>query len=77
MNMYGSLFADWMDVETREFVRGWQPWQGLNTFFDWNTTYPDAGLFVVDESCYTGDLNQNISCISGPPEPQTTLLADL
>jgi len=68
----------WMDVETGEMVRGWQPWQGLNLYFDWNPTIPDPINFKVDESCYKGFLNQNISCISGPPdEDDLTRFRDL
>lgn len=57
----------WIEVATNKMIRGWQPYNGLNIYYNWDTTVPDPSKFVVDKSCYTGFLHKNISCVAPPP----------
>jgi len=59
----------WVDVKTNLFVRGWQPWNGLNVYIPgtWKVGPVAEELFAVPESCYTGFLHKNISCIAPYP----------
>jgi len=57
----------WVDVETNQWIRAWQPFNGLNVYATWNFTAPDPSFFKVAPSCYTGPLHKNISCVSPPP----------
>lgn len=59
----------WIDVATNRMVRGWQPYNGLNVYYDWDVSAPDPALFEVDKSCYKYLLHKNISCIAPYPEP--------
>jgi len=59
----------WVDVKTNLMVRGWQPFNGLNVYYDWNMTAPNPSLFTVDKSCYSGPLHKNISCVAPYPDP--------
>lgn len=59
----------WVDTHTGKFVRGWQPWNGLNVYIPgtWKVGPVAKELFEVPESCYTGFLHKNISCIAPYP----------
>lgn len=57
----------WIDVASNKMVRGWQPWNGLNVYYDWDLTAPDPKVFEVPKSCYSGALHKNISCIAPYP----------
>jgi hypothetical protein len=57
----------WVEVSTNLMVRGWQPYNGLQIWYDWNTTMPDEDKFTVPKGCYTGFLHRNISCRAPPP----------
>jgi len=57
----------WVDVETNQWIRAWQPFNGLNVYDTWNLTAPDPNFFIVSKSCYTGVLHKNISCVAPPP----------
>eukprot|EP00463_Aulacantha_scolymantha_P005181 TRINITY_DN64_c0_g1_i1.p1 TRINITY_DN64_c0_g1~~TRINITY_DN64_c0_g1_i1.p1 ORF type:complete len:376 (-),score=72.65 TRINITY_DN64_c0_g1_i1:708-1835(-) len=57
----------WVDVETNQWIRAWQPFNGLNVYDTWNLTAPDPSFFIVSKSCYTGVLHKNISCVAPPP----------
>lgn len=59
----------WVDVATNLFVRGWQPWNGLNVYKpgSWVIGEPDESIFAVDKSCYSGLLHKNITCIAPYP----------
>lgn len=57
----------WISPETGHFVRGWQPWNGLNVYKPgtWSIGAVPKEKFAVPKSCYSGLLHKNISC-SGP-----------
>jgi len=57
----------WIEVETNQMIRAWQPFNGLNVYSNWNYTEPVPQFFKVDPSCYTGVLHKNISCVAPPP----------
>lgn len=57
----------WIEVETNQMIRAWQPFNGLQIYSNWNYTMPPQENFKVDKSCYTGLLHKNISCIAPPP----------
>lgn len=59
----------WVDVKTNLFVRGWQPWNGLNVYVPgtWQVGPVDADNFKVPESCYKGLLHKNVSCAAPYP----------
>lgn len=54
----------WVSTETGKFVRGWQPWNGLNVYIPgtWQVGPVAKELFAIPESCYKGLLHKNISC---------------
>jgi hypothetical protein len=54
----------WVSVATNKFVRGWQPWNGLNVYKPgtWNVGPVPKEKFALPESCYKGLLHKNISC---------------
>ena len=54
----------WIDVATNLMIREWQPFNGLQTYHDWNLTRPEIKL---DPICYTGLLRKNVSCLSPAP----------
>ena len=49
----------WVDVATNKMVREWQPFNGLQTYYNWNLTRPEI---KVDDLCYKGLLHHNVSC---------------
>lgn len=59
----------WVDVKTNQFVRGWQPWNGLNVYVPgtWQVGPVGADNFTVPESCYKGLLHKNVSCAAPYP----------
>jgi len=59
----------WISVATNEFVRGWQPWNGLNVYDpgSWQVGPVNKSLFDVPTSCYKGFLHKNVSCIAPYP----------
>jgi len=57
----------WIDVQTNQMIRAWQPFNGLEVYSDWKAGKPDPQMLVLDKSCYTGALHKNISCIAPPP----------
>merc|ERR1711862_877426 len=59
----------WVDVATNQMVRGWQSYNGLQIWYDWNMTMPDEDKFTVPEGCYKGFLHHNVSCRAPPPSP--------
>merc|ERR1711896_105704 len=50
-------------------VRGWQSYNGLQIWYDWNETMPSEDKFTVPEGCYKGLMHHNVSCRAGPPSP--------
>jgi hypothetical protein len=66
----------WVSVATNRFVRGWQPWNGLNVYnpATWKIGPVDKDVFAVPKSCYGGllHLHKNISCIHPYPGPNIT-----
>jgi len=52
----------WMNVATGEMVREWQPFNGLNIYYNWQYAVPDVSLPKI---CTSGLLHQNISCHHG------------
>lgn len=54
----------WISVETNKYVRGWQPWNGLNVYEPgtWQIGPIDKKVFQPPESCFKGLLHKNISC---------------
>ena len=59
----------WIDVQTNLMVREWQPFNGLQTYLEWNVSTPDASLMAVPPICYRGLLHHNVSCIAPAPSP--------
>lgn len=59
----------WISVATNLFVRGWQPWNGLNVYNPdtWKIGPIAKEMFAVPKSCYTGLLHKNISCVAPYP----------
>lgn len=59
----------WVDVHTNLFVRGWQPWNGLNVYKPgtWQIGPVDKTKFEVPKNCYSGLLHKNISCVAPYP----------
>ena len=57
----------WIDVATNLMVREWQPFNGLQTYFNWNLTTPDPSVMAVPPLCYQGIKHVNVSCIAPPP----------
>lgn len=55
----------WIDVTTNQMLREWQPFNGMQTYYDWNFTRPEVKLA---EKCYKGLLHYNVSCIFPTPE---------
>lgn len=55
----------WIDVATNKMLREWQPFNGLQTYYDWNFTRPEVKL---DDICYKGFLHYNISCVFPTPK---------
>jgi len=53
----------WYEVATNRMVRGWQPYNGLNVYYNWVIEAPNPQEFVVDKSCYQGNRFNNISCV--------------
>lgn len=54
----------WYDVETKLMVREWQPFNGLNIYYDWKIGKPAQDTMALDPLC-TDDGNNasiNISC---------------
>ena len=45
-------------------VREWQPFNGMNIYYNWRIGAPDVS---VPKLCYTGLLHHNISCPAPPP----------
>jgi hypothetical protein len=64
----------WISVATNRFVRGWQPWNGLNVYNPdtWKIGPVDPSIFEVPKSCYSGLLHKNISCVHPYPGPNIT-----
>jgi len=61
----------WVDVATNRMVRGWQPYNGLNIYYNWNYTTPEPVNFVVDKSCIKGPgFRKNTSCEHPYPDPE-------
>lgn len=58
----------WIEVETNTMVREWQPFNGLQTYHNWNLTAPDPQDIELPKMCYQGLLHVNISCIAPPPD---------
>eukprot|EP00756_Hemistasia_phaeocysticola_P041977 Hpha_TRINITY_DN16944_c1_g1::TRINITY_DN16944_c1_g1_i4::g.54036::m.54036 len=54
----------WMDVATGLMVREWQPFNGMNIYYNWRIGAPDVS---VPKLCYTGLLHHNISCPAPAP----------
>ena len=62
----------WVGVASNKFVRGWQPWNGLNIYdpITWRVGPVAKELFQVPRSCYgKGLLHKNISCRAPYPYP--------
>lgn len=59
----------WIEVSTNLMIREWQPFNGLQTYYNWRVGEPDQELIKVEEGCYKGILRYNISCVSPPPAP--------
>jgi len=57
----------WIDVATNQMVREWQPFNGLQTYVNWNLTTPDPSVIDLPSLCYKGLLHVNVSCIAPPP----------
>lgn len=57
----------WIDVATNLMIREWQPFNGLQTYLNWNVSEPDPAKIAVEEICYKGLLHVNISCKAPPP----------
>lgn len=57
----------WIDVSTNLMVREWQPFNGLQTYYNWNLSAPDPAVIDVPSICYKGLLHVNVSCIAPPP----------
>lgn len=52
----------WIEVATNLMIREWQPFNGLQTYLNWNVSAPDPNLMAVESICYSGLLHVNISC---------------
>jgi hypothetical protein len=59
----------WVEVSTNQMVRGWQAYNGLQIWFDWEIGMPSEDKFVIPEVCYNGFMNQNVSCRAAAPGP--------
>merc|ERR1712232_1413835 len=59
----------WVEVATNQMVRGWQPYNGLQIWYDWDMNMPTEDKFAVPEGCYKGLLHHNVSCRAPPPGP--------
>jgi len=57
----------WVEVATNLMVREWQPFNGLQTYLDWNVSVPDPAKLAVESICYQGLLHLNVSCKAPPP----------
>jgi len=58
----------WIRVDNNQMLREWQPFNGLQTYYNWNFTRPEVKL---DSMCYKGLLHANISCSF--PTPNLTV----
>lgn len=57
----------WIDVATNLMVREWQPFNGLQTYMNWNLSTPDPRVMALEEICYKGLRHVNVSCLLPPP----------
>lgn len=58
----------WVEVSTNLMLRGWQPFNALQVFYDWNLTLPEPEFFQVGKSCLDM-FTANLSCPVGTPTP--------
>ena len=52
----------WIEVSTNRMIREMQPFNGLQTYLNWNLTVPDPSIMQVEKICLKGLLHVNISC---------------
>ena len=69
----------WVDIDTRQIVRMWQPWNGLEIWDPATWSFEDnSDKFISPpEKCVPGLLKWTIKCDKdGMPETDTTLVED-
>jgi hypothetical protein len=60
----------WVEVATNLMVRGWQPYNGLNVWYDWDMTMPSEETFALQDGCKTTNpiVNPNVGgCLAPHP----------
>ncbi|KAJ1453228.1 hypothetical protein M885DRAFT_524892 [Pelagophyceae sp. CCMP2097] len=45
-------------------VREWQPFNGLQTYYNWRVGPPDSKLMVPEALCEKGLRHVNVSCVA-------------
>ena len=54
----------WVDVATNTMVREWQPFNGLQTYYDWTVGTPDADKMALAGVCSGFLTHVNVSCVA-------------